>query len=128
MDAKNKQFVPSLRHTLEVIWIPYMDEVCFEFGANPNFWKNGIQRSKTVYLVPFWIVYALSVSSARTSSMARSSERYPFSLGKSFQNFQEGARNLMPISEKNNSSSIVTKFEVFIKILKSQLIFAATII
>ncbi|GBL81285.1 Dimethylaniline monooxygenase [N-oxide-forming] 5 [Araneus ventricosus] len=39
MDEKNKQFVPSLRHTVEVLWIPYMDEVCSEFGAKPNFRK-----------------------------------------------------------------------------------------
>ncbi|XP_055930490.1 flavin-containing monooxygenase 5-like [Argiope bruennichi] len=39
MNEKNQQFVPSLRHTVEVIWIPYMDEICSEFGAKPNFWK-----------------------------------------------------------------------------------------
>lgn len=38
--AKNSaQYVDSLRHTIQVLWIPYMDEICSEFDAKPNFWK-----------------------------------------------------------------------------------------
>ncbi|KAG8189376.1 hypothetical protein JTE90_021879 [Oedothorax gibbosus] len=37
--ANAAMFVDSLRHTVEVFWIPYMDEICSEFGAKPNLWK-----------------------------------------------------------------------------------------
>ncbi|GFY42400.1 dimethylaniline monooxygenase 5 [Trichonephila inaurata madagascariensis] len=46
MDQKNNQFVPSLRHALEVIWIPYMDEICSEFNAKPSFWKMAFTDPK----------------------------------------------------------------------------------
>ncbi|XP_054708902.1 flavin-containing monooxygenase 5-like [Uloborus diversus] len=47
------KFVPSLRHTIQVFWISYMDEICSEFGAKPNLWKMALKDPKLAYLCYF---------------------------------------------------------------------------
>lgn len=38
----SKRYVSSPRHTIQVDFISYMDELCTEFGAKPNFWKMAL--------------------------------------------------------------------------------------
>lgn len=37
-----KRYVGSLRHTIQVDFIPYMDEVAAQYGAKPNLWKMAL--------------------------------------------------------------------------------------
>lgn len=37
-----KRYVDSVRHTIQVDFISYMDELCVEFGAKPNLWKMAL--------------------------------------------------------------------------------------
>lgn len=34
-----RRYVNSPRHTIQVDFVSYMDEICSEFGAKPNLWK-----------------------------------------------------------------------------------------
>ncbi|XP_033110406.1 dimethylaniline monooxygenase [N-oxide-forming] 5-like [Anneissia japonica] len=38
-EVMEKRYVKSQRHTLQVDWIPYMDEIASEFGVKPNLYK-----------------------------------------------------------------------------------------
>ncbi|GIY74841.1 flavin-containing monooxygenase 5 [Caerostris extrusa] len=53
LKLKNDQFVPSLRHMVEVMYIPYMDEIYSEIGAKPNFWKMAFTDPKLYFTCMF---------------------------------------------------------------------------
>ncbi|GIY00783.1 flavin-containing monooxygenase 5 [Caerostris darwini] len=53
LKQKNDQFVPSLRHMVEVMYIPYMDEIYSEIGAKPNFWKMAFTDPKLYFTCMF---------------------------------------------------------------------------
>lgn len=41
-----KKYTNSTRHTIQVEWIPYMDNLSSEIGAKPNMWKMAVMDPK----------------------------------------------------------------------------------
>lgn len=38
-DDMLKRYYPGSKHTMQVDWVPFMDEIASQFGAKPNLWK-----------------------------------------------------------------------------------------
>ena len=53
-DAMSKRYVSSPRHTIQVDWIPFMDEVASQFGVKPNIRElSSVLKIKTFYVWMF---------------------------------------------------------------------------